>query len=144
MVKRLGCTSWSAVNLLGYYIQWHQSGNCKYTVKLTNKIPLKLNHCLVFCHCFFQFLNMVCYFSCADACGTISEWGAAGGSHPQHRVHFNSLRIVWWYEEWPTHHTRSDVYGHLDFCFVIASAAPKFNYISCNSFLPSVSFRRPS
>lgn len=122
------------MNLLGYFIQWHQSGSCKCTVNLTNKIPVQLNHCLHFCHCFLQFLNMVCYFSCADACWTISQWGAAGRSHPQYWVHFNSLCIVWWYDQWPAHHPGSDMYGHLDFCFVSASATFTFDLISYNRF----------
>ena len=133
--KILACTSRNAVHLLGYYIQWHQSGSCKYTVNLTNKIPLKLNHCLLFYLCFIRFLNMVCCFSCADACWTISEWGSAGRSHPQYWVHFNSLRIIWWYHQWPTHHSGSDMYGRLDFYFVvIASATFNFHFISFNNF----------
>lgn len=135
IVKKRLIRSQSTVSLLGYHIQWHQSGSCKYTVNSTNKILLKLNHCLLFCFCCLQFLNMMCYFLCADACWTISEWGSAGRPHPQYWVHFNSLCIVWWYHQWPTHLPGSDMYGHLDFCFVdIASEVLNFNFISCSSF----------
>lgn len=104
-------------------------------MNLTNKIPLKLSHCLLFCFCCLQFLNMMRYFSCADACWTISEWGSAGRPHPQYWVHFNSLCIVWWYHQWPAHLAGSDMYGHLDFCFVvITSEALNFDFMSCSSF----------